>query len=313
MLGQIQAHEDFGVSSLSSLSSTSILCSTSADRTAALWDMRTYEKVGVIRGHKDAVNNSVFRDPGTVLTCSDDRTVRVWDSRNLEVETLALKGFKDGVNKSILTADHSAVISACDDGLVYIHALATGELIDSFWVATNTVNDLTLDPVNPSLLLTCSEDCAVRAWKLVLNKDASTEDRLITTFDEFENPVNHLAVHNNWLYAASSECVFASSYTAGSGEFGQEGKSFACHTDYVRGMQFYNDSTLFTAADDCTVVEWCVESAEPVRQVKLHDEMIMALLLHNIGGCDTLISGCEAGLIRFWSLPFQTETMTRAS
>ena len=310
MLHQIPAHQ-LGVSSLNIHNTT--LCSTSNDDTAALWDLRSYDRIAALTAHKDCVNQSLFtRDGLGLLTCSDDRTVLCWDARQLAEPVHAMRGFKDGVNKMIFSHDGTRVISACDDGLVYIHELSTTELVDEFWVATNTVNDLVIEPEHGNVLVTCSEDCAIRTWKLLYNKEATSEDRLLSSFDEFENPINHTELHEGWLYAACSECIFAVDFAVSQGSFGEESRVFSCHTDYVRGMTFSASSggNMLSCSDDGSVVEWEVAAAQPVRQVKLHESQIMAMALRRQHGeeePEMLVTGCEGGLIRFWSLPFTTE------
>lgn len=321
MIQQIEAHSE-GITSLQCDLSGNILCSTSSDKCANLWDLRTFQGIGSVKGHSDTVNFSMFSDDGnTLLTCSDDKTVAVWDGRQLGEPTLVIRGFRDGVNKFLLSEINSAlcIVSAVDDGYVYINKVTDGSLHDCFWAATNTLNDLLMDPSDNSILLTCSEDCSVRTWQLgelpprIENKveeddeTAQGPERLIASLDEFENPINHIVLHDGWLFAACAECVFSTEYSGG--HFGSSARAFSCHADYVRGIEFLGD-TMFTTSDDATVVEWCSTTCEPRRQLKVHDTFTMALtstrgLIANSER--TLITGCEDGIIRFWSLPFQTE------
>lgn len=322
MIQQISAHSE-GITSLQCDSSGNILCSTSSDNCANLWDLRSFNLVGSLKGHSDTVNFSIFSEDGNqLLTCSDDKTVMLWDCRELSEPTIVIKGFRDGVNKA-LTAEVDGtlcVVSAVDDGYVYVNKALDGSLHDCFWAATSTLNDLLLDPSDHSVLLTCSEDCAIRTWRLgqlppkVENKpnedDEFTQEpeRLVASLDEFENPVNHIALHDGWLYAACAECVFSTEYAAG--QFGTSAKGFACHTDYVRGIEFLEGGTMYTTSDDATVVEWCLQTCSPRRQLKVHDTFTMAMTSTRAlvpGAQRTLITGCEDGTIRFWSLPFLTE------
>jgi WD40 repeat protein len=323
MIHQIQAHTE-GVSSLQCDGTGSTLCTTSSDRTANLWDLRSFDITASLKVHSDTVNNSFFSNDGiTLATCSDDRTVCVWDSRQLSEPVLRVSGFHDGINK-ILVAPIEGIIcilSAADDGQVYINRFADGAAMESFWAATSTINDLVLDPVDPTILLTCSEDCSVRSWRLgsqpprIENKDehegSEGPPRLIASLDEFENPVNHIALHAGWVFAACAECIFSTEYVNGTGLFGTSARGFACHTDYVRGIEFLGEDTMYTISDDTTVVEWCLGRCEPRRQIKVHDEFSMALASTKAIAPNserTLITGCEDGKVRFWSLPFSTES-----
>lgn len=412
-----------------------VLCSTSGDDTAALWDLRagsgaSTRVVHLTGHHVGPVNHALFHptDVNVLLTASDDRSIACWDLRRPDRAVGKITGFQEGVNKMLWLPVTSAgcgsaglgagwnVVSACDDGHVYVHALVVpesgaeavttttpatatapvlvpqvGALVDKFRVSASTVNDIALAPHSSTILLTASEDCALRSWTLrpgqhfVNTEVGMMEDRLLATLDEFENPVNHVAVvpaglmappscntatvmaggagaHDSpagageavgraggssafvrdeeedgegeedeesgaaaaapqqppaplvfsesagtgcWLLAACSECVFGVDFALRSGEFGGEARAFVGHRDYVRGLEFTNEGTLLTVSDDSTVLEWDLASTEPIRQVKLHEGMVMSSAL---SPSRTLFAtGTDGGEIRVWRLPFETE------
>ncbi|CCD11806.1 unnamed protein product [Trypanosoma congolense IL3000] len=320
--------------------------------------------------HSDPVNHALFvegRDQ-LLLTASDDRTVACWDVREISQPVGVIRGFGEGVNKMLRLpsgvpgsgggGSSNAVPSllvacACDDGQVYVHSVGTpedsqpqnglrsenahgtldslGTLMDRFWVSTNTVNDLALTP-NPNLLLTASEDNAIRLWNIapLLNGRATGDDRLVASFEEFEDPVNHIAVRYSsppnevprgidsatpsstcWLYAACSEFVFAVDLDPINGVFGGEARTFSGHQDYVRGLEFFSEETLLTVSDDSTAIEWSLSTVQLVRQVKLHEGLVMASAMS--AAKDILVTGTDNGEIRAWSLPFSTETCCASS
>lgn len=351
-----QAHTEVVTSLQFSPHHDSVFCSTSGDDTAALWDLRQAtcnHEIARMTHHQGPVNHSLFllEDERVLLTASDDRTIAWWDVRELSTPVGVIRGFGDGVNKMLRisppcsNAGNSSCLlaSACDDGMVYIHsigpdassppppqqqgvgatdsaAVSMGTMVDRFWAATSTVNDLALSP-NPNMLLTASEDCAVRLWNILLDPRATTEARLVASFEEFDNPVNHISVVQSagahcgdrppppagcWLYAACSEFVFAVDVDAETGAFGEGARTFMGHQDYVRGLEFVDGGTLLTVSDDCTAIEWSLATAEPVRQVKLHEGFVMASATS--AARDVLVTGTDGGELRAWRLPFNTET-----
>ncbi|KAG5504997.1 hypothetical protein JKF63_04444 [Porcisia hertigi] len=416
-----------------------LLCSTSGDDTAALWDLRASpgvsQRVAHLTGHHTGpINHALFHPVNsyTLLTASDDRSIGCWDLRRPDRVLGSVSGFQEGVNKMLWLPVTSAggggtgdsgngawnVVSACDDGHVYIHALSlsdisaenravaatdsppqAGVLVDKFRVSTSTVNDVVLAPNSTSILITASEDCALRSWSLRHAQQMTNtavglmEDRLFASLDEFENPVNHVVVvpsglmapverqgagevlvdsnsgnrsaaateaeecadaaavstgfprvyqpsHHGyddegderagsgagssagapqsrgdgfseaagsgcWLLAASSECVFGVDFALRSGEFGAAARAFVQHRDYVRGLEFTNEGTLLTVSDDGTAIEWDLVTTDPIRQVKLHEGLVMSSA---VSPSRTLLAtGTDRGEVRVWRLPFSTE------
>lgn len=328
MLKQLQPAHDAGVSSLCVSPDGLTLAVTSLDNTTSLWDIRTWNQTARLAGHRDCVNCSIFTTlPGTgipaLITGGDDRVACVWDVRNLAEPLAVVKGFNDGVDKFSISTDGCFLYSACDDGLVYCHSLAAPFQLQHKWmVSANTANDVVVvaPPAAPGtdLLLTAGEDSSVRSWRTgpVSDDEDGTPDRLLATLDEFDHAVNHIVRRGPWVFAAVAECVFAFDFCPESGQFGSEGRTFSGHTDYVRGIELVAETTMLTVSDDKTAIEWDITSCQVVRQVKLHDEMVMAMAVIRDGGDGTaraLISGCEDGTVRVWALPFQTQRADEAS
>ncbi|AAZ12393.1 hypothetical protein, conserved [Trypanosoma brucei brucei TREU927] len=365
LLSVPEAHTEVITSLQFSPHHASVLCSTSGDDTAALWDLRNPSdscNIARLTHHREPVNHALFIEESEpcLLTASDDRTIAYWDVREISQPVAVIRGFGDGINKMLrLPVSRRSgnacvnggacclIVSACDDGAVYIHDVAlcgdtrrqsgmpvegagdtfssTGNLVDRFMASTSTVNDLVLSP-NPNLLLTASEDCAIRLWDIgpIFGGQRTQDERLVTSFDEFENPVNHIAVINSprvtqfvqdegqgghsgcWLYAACSEFIFAVDLDPVSGALGEGARTLTGHQDYVRGLEFVGDDTLLTVSDDSTVIEWSLRTSNPVRQVKLHEGLVMASAVS--AARDVLATGTDGGEMRVWRLPFLTET-----
>jgi Prp8 binding protein len=75
------------------------LLSASFDKTVLLWSHPDYGNYNVLRGHKNAVLDAHWVDADTVVTCSADQTVMLWD---------ALTGQR--LRKFV---GHSAIVNAC--------------------------------------------------------------------------------------------------------------------------------------------------------------------------------------------------------
>lgn len=402
MLGQVVHSSEEVVTSLCFMphNGKNLLVSSSGDGTTALWDavgvsaagsqpqQQQMERVISLGHHRDAVNDvlplpEAMHPSGCLCTASDDRTIAVWDLRQTATPVQTIRGCGDGINKMLLLPrgagpehlqDCHLIVSACDDGLVYIHSLSTDltqvTLVDQFWVALHSVNDLLY---HEGTLITASEDCAVRSWRLPFQPNMPVEQRIIESVDEFSNPINHIcfvpdgllpppppppvdaeilvaadaaaggpaamageidlsspqqeyspsspqvddagassaAVMQRgpatWMLAACSELAFGTDFYGANGTFGKAVKTFQGHSDYIRGMLFSKEGTLLTVSDDTTLLEWNLNSCEMIRQVKLHDSLIMSSAM--TPDKEVLATGTAEGEIRLWKLPFQTECM----
>jgi len=56
---------------------------SSADKTARLWEVASGKELAVLRGHDGAVSSAAFSPDGTrVVTASEDKTARLWEVRS---------------------------------------------------------------------------------------------------------------------------------------------------------------------------------------------------------------------------------------
>lgn len=337
-----------------------LLVSGAEDGTITLWDYNnSMNRVMTLSQHKQAVNDILFLPefPDYLFAASDDRTISVWSLVVPSTPVGVLKGCGDAINKIIPLPcgacpeeenNSLLLVAGCDDGFVYILQLSSdftqSSIVDRFLVSSSTVNDLIF---YDGVLVTGSEDNAVRSWRLLFQPAAPTEQRLIESVDEFTSTINHLCLlppgvltpppipvteedngsdgpsvphspvakgRGVWLLVACAEIAFGTDFygcsvcTGGiGGMFGKAVKPFQGHKDYIRGMHITKENTLYTVADDCTLIEWNLETGEMIRQVQLHDAIIMSSALS--AAKDVLATGTIEGEIRLWKLPFQTERM----
>jgi WD40 repeat protein len=92
------------------------LVTTSADRTARVWDVATGRERLVLRGHLRAVTSAEFSPDGRwLVTASDDWTARVWDVATGR-EWLTLRGHHGPVVSATFSPDGRRVLTASADG-----------------------------------------------------------------------------------------------------------------------------------------------------------------------------------------------------
>jgi WD40 repeat protein len=100
---------------------SSLLCSGSCDAEVRIWDTRTWACLHVMQGHQREIYKCIFSSDGArVATCSQDKTIRVWDVKN----GTELKCLKHGSEVFCCTwADAGktdVVAGGCKDGTTHV-------------------------------------------------------------------------------------------------------------------------------------------------------------------------------------------------
>ncbi|KAJ1905569.1 hypothetical protein IWQ60_012256 [Tieghemiomyces parasiticus] len=138
------------------------LYSASTDRTLALWDTASGERVRRLRGH-GAIVNCVAR-PGvttTVASGSDDGTVRLWDPR--ERPAVAILAGRAPVTALAYAPDGDQLYAGGLDNLIRVWDVRQRTVRSTLAGHTDTVTGLALHPEG-GLLLSYAMDSTARVW-----------------------------------------------------------------------------------------------------------------------------------------------------
>jgi WD40 repeat protein len=115
MKARLAGHED-SIRSVAFSPDGRWLVTTSADRTARVWDTATGRERFVLRGHLRPVTAAAFSPDGRwLVTASDDWTARVWDVTTGK-EWLTLRGHRGPVVSATFSPDGRRVLTASADG-----------------------------------------------------------------------------------------------------------------------------------------------------------------------------------------------------
>ena len=65
------------------------LASSSFDKTVKIWDIKNRDCVQILHGHLDKVICVLFHSDGYLITCSNDKTIKIWeqDKNNINLNT----------------------------------------------------------------------------------------------------------------------------------------------------------------------------------------------------------------------------------
>ena len=145
------------------------------DFTIRLWDAATLREVARLRGHTGGVYSLSFSPDGaTLVSCSRDRTVRLWDvATRTSITTMEHTSV---VNSVLFSPDGATLVLGADNG-VWLHDMEMGNVVElpghdgPFWS-----NSLALSPEG-ALLATASEgsgDYEIKLWDLMTVQPAGT-------------------------------------------------------------------------------------------------------------------------------------------
>jgi WD40 repeat protein/serine/threonine protein kinase len=139
------------------------LAAAAADAKAVLLlDARTHETVAQFSGHESRVFKAAFSpDSRCLATCSQDRTVRLWQIGTGECRVL--RGHTDVVYAVAFHPDGTRLATAARDGAVWLWDVARGEELVRLRGHTGYVWSLAFSP-NGATLASGSEDKTVRLW-----------------------------------------------------------------------------------------------------------------------------------------------------
>ncbi len=185
-----------------------------------------------LEGHTDDVNAvALSADGRTVVSGSDDGTVKVWEAETGRLRR-SLEGHTKPVNAVALSADGRTVVSGSDDGTVKVWEAETGRLRRSLEGHTKPVNAVALS-ADGRTVVSGSRDNTVKVW------EAET-GRLLRSLEGHTDDVNAVAVS-------------ADGRTVVSGSDDRTVRAWDLESGQAR-LLFWNDAPIFSLAlsgDDC--------------------------------------------------------------
>uniref|UniRef100_A0A915PWS9 WD repeat-containing protein 37 n=1 Tax=Setaria digitata TaxID=48799 RepID=A0A915PWS9_9BILA len=155
--------------------SQKLIVTASRDSTFRLWDFReSIQSVAVFQGHNDSVTSVVFSSGDKLVSGSDDRSIKVWDLRNMRSAIVTVR-LDSAVNRLSISS-RSIVAIPQDNRNVRLYDLNTVRLTRlprasgrnhrrivccCAWADDHPTHDL----------FTCGFDKQIIAWKTTFSKE----------------------------------------------------------------------------------------------------------------------------------------------
>lgn len=153
--------------------SQKLLATASRDFTFRLWDFREpIHSVAVFQGHNDSVTSVVFSHLHHIVSGSDDKTVKVWDLRNMRSPISAIR-LNIAVNRISICNAKSLLAIPLDNRNIYIYDMNGSRMTRiprnsgkchhrlvsaCTWLSDNPLNNL----------ITCGFDKQIIGWRVYL-------------------------------------------------------------------------------------------------------------------------------------------------
>ncbi|EHH51562.1 hypothetical protein EGM_10963, partial [Macaca fascicularis] len=97
----------------------SMLFSASTDKTVAVWDSETGERVKRLKGHTSFVNSCYLASFDQIISCGIDNDIKVWDLHQNKL-MYTMTGHADSVTGLSLSSEGSCLLSNAMDNTVLV-------------------------------------------------------------------------------------------------------------------------------------------------------------------------------------------------
>jgi WD40 repeat protein len=216
-------------------------------------------------GHAGSLNSACFSPGGaSILTASDDRTARLWDTISGE-ELAVLRSHENSVRNASFSPDGTRIVTASEDGTARLWDATSRQELVVLRGHENSVENASFSP-DGTRILTASVDGTARLW----NATNGQELGVLHVRDGY--PETACFSPDGTRIVATANDRTARLWNAITG---QEIAALRGHEDDVRSVCFSPDGTrIVTTANDRTGRLWNAVTAQEIATLRGHEGLV---------------------------------------
>lgn len=247
-----------------------------------------------IKSHKGNVY-SLLKLPNNYLgSCSDDKTIKVWNLNNMSLHQ-TLVGHKNSITNLIKLHSSNIMISSSNDNTIKIWSMKTGECLSTLSLH-NKKTVFSLCPLFPNYFASSSSD------KTIVITNGETYEKVLTIRGHKDSVYNVIQLKNSYLCSCSGDKtvkIWKVDYTIE--------KSFKCvqtllgHSKPVFTICEYKEGQIASASGDHLIKLWNIQKGECIGELRGHFGGVNTMIIMKDG---SLLSGGDDKIIRIWDMKY---------
>lgn len=260
------------------------------------WDPANGELLRTFVGHTDSVNSLAVLKDGTLISGSQDKTIRVWDVKNNQTLNV-LKGHSSGILALLVLPDGNVASSSLRPyAEIRIWNITSGQTVKQLTGHTNSIYSLYM--LSDGLLASGSADKTIKIWNTTsgeieksLVQSATMFPPTIAIYSLAELPDHTLASCSN---IPNIEIIIWNVKN------GQQLRKLYGHKYPSKSLVVLSDGRLVSGSEDEAIRIWDTSTGQSLITLTGHTGPITSLAVLPNG---YLASGSDEG-IRVWNVDY---------
>lgn len=268
----------------------SLIATSSADRSARLWDARTGLVLRPLNGHTGSLTSIAFSPDGArVVTASRDKTARIWNVATGTTE-LVLRGHGDSLYSAAFSPDGTRIVTASYDQTVRIWDASSGTQLRTLGGREGYVYSAAYS-FDGARIVTALDDKTARIW------NAGTGALQATLRGHTELVSSAIFSPDGTRVLTASADKTARIWDA---RTGKQLSLLAGHTDYVVAAAYSADGRrIVTASIDKTARIWDAATGAPLGLLSGHRATVYSAGFSPDGL--RIVTASRDGTARIWN------------